>query len=232
MVGGGAGKANSPGWQSKYKKLNDQEKPLFLCVPSGVVLNGGIDSAWITSRAKPQEFAIVEAKANFNPAASLHSLLGEATDKGATSAAAQGGSGRRKKITPPAGASGSPGAAAGKPAKTMYMQMSHAWIEDRIEKDFKPYRFQILSGPNKINYSRHVFLVSPLEAAEHTQAIAKIMSEGLIGNPPAAQKYAKDHAEHKVAREFGESDLVTAEETYKTQGKYKPKPKNKPGGSK
>jgi hypothetical protein len=231
MVGGTKGKAD--GWQSAPKKLNDQEKPLFLCIPANVVLNGGIDSAWLTSRAKPQQFAIVEAKANFNPAASLHSLLGEAQDKsGAGNSSA--GSGRRKKkgaATAPA-AVATPSTPTAKPAKAMTMQMSHQWIVDRIKKDFGAYRAQILSGPSERNYSRHVFLVTPIQAAEHTIAIGKIMAEGLVNNPSKAQKYAEDHAKHDVQREFSEADLDAAQKTYETQGKHKTQSKKKPGGNK
>jgi hypothetical protein len=216
MVGGVKGKPD--GWQSAPKKLNDQEKPLFLCVPANVVLNGGIDSAWLTGRAKPKQFAICEAKANFNPAASLHSLLGEAQDKTA-SGSANAGSGRRKKVKPPVAA---PGA---KPAKAMVMQMSHQWILDRIKKDFSAWEARMLEG--KRNYSRHVFLITPVQAAEHTIAIGKIMAEGLVSNPAGAQKYAKDHDKHDVQKEFGESDLDAAEQKYKTDGKYKRPPKKK-----
>jgi hypothetical protein len=226
MVGGTKGKAD--GWQSAPKKLNDQEKPLFLCIPANVVLNGGIDSAWLTSRAKPQQFAIVEAKANFNPAASLHSLLGEAQDKsGAGNSSA--GSGRRKKkgVVATAAPTASSSAAAAKPAKAMTMQMSHQWIKDRIVKDFYAYKTAMENAPNGRNYSRHVFLITPIQAAEHTVAITTIMEKGLINNPVGAQVYAKDHAKHDVQREFGEADLDAAEQSYKSEGKYKRPPKKK-----
>jgi hypothetical protein len=227
MVGGTKGKPD--GWQSAPKKLNDAEKPLFLCVPANVVLNGGIDSAWLTSRAKPHQFAICEAKANFNPAASLHSLLGEAQDKSGGGTSAQGDSGRRKKIAPAATSSAKPGV---KQPKAMVMQMSHQWIIDRINKDFALWEPQMRSGPFRTNYTRHVFLVTPIQAAEHTVAITKIMEKGLINNPMGAQVYAKDHAKHDVQREFSEADLDAAEQKYKTEGKYQGTGKKKPKGKK
>ena len=223
MVGGVKGKQD--GWQSAPKKLNDQEKPLFLCVPTSVVLNSGIDSAWLTGRAKPHQFAICEAKANFNPAASLHSLLGEAQDKDAASTAAQGDGGLKGKKKP-----ATTGAKSGaKPPKAMVMQMSHKWIEQRVRKDFSSYVDEMLPRSGK-NYSRHVFLITPIQAAEHTVAISTIMEKGLVNNPVGAQVYAKDHAKHDVQREFGEADLDAAEQTYKTKGKYQSPSKKKPKG--
>ena len=224
MVGGVKGKPD--GWQSAPKKLNDQEKPLFLCVPANVVLNGGIDSAWLTGRAKPQQFAICEAKANFNPAASLHSLLGEAQDKGVGGGSRGGGGLKGKKKGQSATTSSVP---AGKTPKAMVMQMSHQWVKDRIQNasEYAAYKVRILSGPSFRNYSRHVFLITPLQAAEHTIAIVKIMAEGLVNNPTGAQKYAPDHAKHDIEKEFGEAALDAAEQKYKTDGKYKRPSKNK-----
>jgi hypothetical protein len=226
MVGGTKGKPD--GWQSAPKKLNDNEKPLFLCVPANVVLNSGIDSAWLTGRAKPQQFAICEAKANFNPAASLHSLLGEAQDKSGGSS--KGGGGLKNKNRPATSGTASPSA---KPPKTMVMQMSHQWIKDRVERspEYRLYVSEMLPRSGK-NYSRHIFLITPIQAAEHTIAIGKIMAEGLVNNPARAQKYATDHAKHDIQKEFGEADLDAAEQTYKTQGKYNNPNKKKPGGNK
>ena len=208
MVGGEEGKPD--GWQSAPKKLNDQEKPLFLCTPSAHVLQNGIDSAWLTNRAQPRQFAIVEAKANMNPAASLATLLGEAQDK---SVARPKKTGRKK----PVATTSAPAASTTGPKPGMVMQMSHKWIKDRIKKDFNAWEDRMLTGSG--NYSRHVFLVTPVEAAEHTIAIGKIMSEGLISNPAGAQKYAKDHAKHNVHKEFGEADLDAAEKHYSANGK-------------
>lgn len=212
MVGGASGKQD--GWQSAPKKLNDQEKPLFLCTPSAHVLQNGIDSAWLTNRAQPRQFAIVEAKANMNPAASLNALLGEAQDQ---SVERPKRTGRKKKVAAPA-ASGASTPTGPKPG--MVMQMSHQWIEDRINGiEYLQHREAMRRGPTKRNYSRHIFLVTPIEAAEHTVAIGKIMAEGLISNPAGAQKYAKDHAKHNVHKEFGETDLDAAERHYSANGK-------------
>lgn len=196
------------GWGSKFKKLNDEEKPLYLCTPSKAVLRPGIDSLWLTNRLPPQEFAVVEAKANMNPAAKLLEMLGEA--KGHDDAG--GGTVTRRNKTTAGGKN-----AGGGPKPGMIMQMSHKWIKDRVRKDFPFYAIKIAKDRN--NYSRHVCLVSPLQASEHIIAVEKILSENLIDQPAAAQKYAAQHSRHDVQREFGESELNAAEAQYKLSGK-------------
>ncbi|WP_143068093.1 hypothetical protein [Duganella sp. CF517] len=103
--------------------------------------------------------------------------------------------------------------------------MSRTWILDRIDKDFYRYKSQISRGGS--NYSRHVFLVSPLQASEHIIAMEKIIQNGLVSNPVGAQKYAKEHNRHDVQREFGEGDLDAAEAEYKTTGKPSRRKKSK-----
>ena len=205
---GGPGKKTA-GWQSEFKKLNDNEIPLYLCTPSAHVLTNGIDSLWRTNRPLPKQYAVVEAKANMNPAAKLNDLLGEAK---ASEGSDVKGAGRKKKKTATSGATGSK-------SSGMVMQMSRDWITKRIRRDADRYQASILIGDG--NYSRHVFLVSPLQASEHVIAMEKIIEEKLISNPVGAQKYASQHATHNVQREFGEHDLDTAEAHYKQFGKPK-----------
>jgi hypothetical protein len=207
MIGGPSKKA--AGWQSEFKKLNDDEIPLYLCTPSAHVFIQGIDSLWLTNRPRPQQFAVVEAKASINPVAKLLDLLGEAKANGGES----GGTADRKKKK---------GAQSGNvtsrvPKAGMVMQMSNTWILDRIDKSFYQYKSQISRGGS--NYSRHVFLVTPLQASEHLIAMGKIVQGGLIGNPVGAQIYAIEHSSHDVQREFGASDLDAAEAEYKITGK-------------
>lgn len=210
MIGGLGKKVN--GWQSQYKKLNDNEIPLYLCTPSSHVLTNGIDSLWLTNRSSPKQYAVVEAKANMNPAATLNGMLGEA--KATEGDETRSGKGRKKKIAVVPGKQPKSGL-----ANAMTMQMSRDWITKRIRSDFPRYQVSILIGNG--NYSRHVFLVSPLQAEEHVVALGKIMEEKLINNPAGAQKYAKEHDKHNVQREFGEEDLDNAEERYKKFGKPK-----------
>jgi len=194
---GSAGGGKAPGWQNEFKKINDAQTPLSLCTPTAHVLASGIDSAWFTNRAKPHQFAIVEAKANMNPSADLLQLLGEAKDKSNT------GKNRTDKI----------------------LQMSETWVDQRIERDLRRWETRM-----KDNYSRHVFLVTPIQAAEHTVAMSKIIEEGLISKPAAAQGFAKDHAVHNVQREFTATDIDAAVSKYKQSGK--PKSTTKPRKSK
>jgi hypothetical protein len=218
---GGPGKKTA-GWQSEFKKLNDDEVPLYLCTPSVHVLANGIDSLWLTNRPRPHQFAVVEAKANMSPAAKLLKLLGEA--KGSTETVA-GATGRAPKAV--IGAKKPKTAVGGGPKPGMVMQMSRTWISDRIKQSFPKYRNKMLTLG--INYSRHVFLVSPIQAAEHMVALEKIVSEGLVSKPVQAQKYAKDHSQHDVQREFNEADLDAAEAQYKIGGRpSRSKPSKKP----
>ncbi|MBP1206081.1 hypothetical protein JOD97_004143 [Duganella sp. 1411] len=216
MIGGPGKKA--AGWQSEFKKLNDNEIPLYLCTPSVHVLTNGIDSLWLTNRPRPHQFAVVEAKASINPAAKLLSLLGEAKGAGGSSTI---NTGRKKNRTPGASMPSSSASTNG-PKSGMVMQMSRQWILDRIDKEFGQYKGRMTRGGT--NYSRHVFLVSPLQAADHMIAMEKIVSEGLISKPAAAQKYAPEHSRHDIQKEFGEKDLDAAEAQYKISGKpSKPK---------
>ncbi|MYN04488.1 hypothetical protein GTP41_20560 [Pseudoduganella sp. DS3] len=199
------GSSRKAGWQNDFRKINDNQTPLYLCTPSKHVLQAGIDSVWFTNRAKSQQYAIVEAKANMNPAADLLSMLGEAKSLSASSAV----------NTPPP-------AKGGKKAQTeMVLQMSKKWVDDRIRKDF----FRLETKMYR-NYSRHVFLVTPIQAAEHTEVMTKILSEGLVDNPRAAQRYAEQHAEHNIQRAFTAQDIDAAEARYIKSGK--PKRSTKP----
>ena len=216
MIGGPGKKA--PGWQSEFKKLNDDEIPMYLCTPSGRVFINGIDSLWLTNRTRPHQFAVVEAKASINPSAKLLSILGEAKGAGGASTPSTGRKKNRSNATAKqTGQSPTHGGKSG-----MVMQMSRTWILDRIDNEFSQYKTRMTRGG--INYSRHVFLVSPLQASDHMIAIEKIISEGLINNPAAAQKYASEHSRHDIQKEFGERDLDAAEAEYKISGKP-PKPK-------
>ena len=218
---GGPGKKTA-GWQSEFKKLNDNEVPLYLCTPSAHVLTNGIDSLWITNRSTPIKYAVVEAKANMSPAATLNQMLGEA--KASEDTQSGPGRGRKKNQRPAAGTGAGTGTGTKSPT-AMTMQMSRDWIRKRVKRDFPMHQDAILRGAG--NYSRHVFLVTPLQASEHMIALEKIMQEKLISNPKAAQKYAPEHAKHNVHKEFGEHDLDNAEAHYRQFGKPKKTKKKK-----
>jgi hypothetical protein len=225
MDGGAKGKPK--GWQGEPRKLNDAQQPLYLCRPPSVVTARGIDAAWLTNRTAPHEFAITEAKASMSKHSTLYNMLGEA-DGGASakpSKPAKGGAGfKNKNKNKPIPSTPKKSA---KPKK-MVMQMSHAWIQQKIKIDnaYAAWRNRMITITGKPNYSRHVFLITPEEMIDHLKIQAKIVLEGLIDQPAAAQKYAPKHADHKISKEFGEADLNVAEKTYKAQGKAK-KPKGK-----
>jgi len=209
-MAGPAREGMAAGWQSEYRKINDGGIPLYLCSPTSHVLSNGIDSLWYTARARPHQYAVVEAKANMNPQATLYSMLGEAKASGAGSRPASGRKARGKN-KPRGSTASAPSPGAGK-----VMQMSKKWIDDRIQKSFFALRGQI-NG----NYSRHVFLVAPEQAVEHVRAFANILQNGVVQNPVQAQRFASEHAIHSVAREFDESDLNSAQAKYDELGKYK-----------
>eukprot|EP01034_Spumella_vulgaris_P036102 gene36102-44522_t len=163
------GKARGPkksGWQGEFRKINDNEIPLYLCTPPAHVLTSGIDSVWLTNRTRPRKFAIVEAKASMNVNATLPSLLGEANGGNANQTNRGSGRGGNGAKTAPSG------------SRSKVMQMSRVWIAVRIQRDFPQYRSKMIA-----NYSRHVFLVTPDEAHEHASVALKIMTELLVSKP-------------------------------------------------
>ncbi|KGF81479.1 hypothetical protein IA69_12565 [Massilia sp. JS1662] len=203
---------NAGGWQNDYRKINDGGIPLYLCTPSSHVLTSGIDSLWFTNRPAPHQYAVVEAKANMNPQASLYQLLGEANKMG-VSAASTAGNVRNR--------GGTRTTSARPKEKAKVMQMSRDWIDDRIDRDFRSIRRNLAE-----NYSRHVFLVTPLQVSGHLLAMEKIVSESLVNDPKGAQKYASMHDEHDVQKEFGEAHLDEALKKYQAEGKYRRPKKN------
>lgn len=199
------------GWQSEHRKLNDDGIPTYLCTPKHKTLANGIDSLWKTNRARPHQYAVVEAKASMNPDAQLYQLLGEARDQ-SSPVRTSSGAGRRRPTANKAGGA----RASGAPQAEKVMQMSNLWIRDRILKDFSTMRSQILG-----NYSRHVFLVSPLQATQHINAMSEIIAAGYIAAPGKAQKFSQMHSAHEIQMEFGEAHLKEAEKSYQANGRYK-----------
>jgi len=203
------------GWQGTYRKINDDEIPIYLCTPKAHVLTSGIDSLWFTDRARPKQYAVVEAKASMNLAPQLLNLLGEANASSAPKGGQRASGTRRStKGTLPTVSSKAPKAP---PSKVM--QMSHEWIRARIERDFERLRARIIG-----NYSRHVMVVTPPQAYEHVVAIGKIVKDKMESNPARAQVYAEEHAVHHIAVEFGEAALDDANKTYSQHGKPPRKP--------
>lgn len=205
------------GWQSEPRKLNDNEIPLYLCTPKNVIVQSGIDSAWLTDRSNPVEFAVVEAKASMNANPKLLNLLSEAKDSQASKNGSTSGRRRTNKRTD---------STAELPSEKMgfapVMQMSRSWIDFRIRRDLRLWQGRML-----LNYSRHVMVICPLQAVEHIHALAKIVENNLVANPVGAQKFAHIHVKHDIQKEFGDVDLINAEREYKLNGLPKVPPKRK-----
>lgn len=137
-------------------KLNDASRMVQLLPP--IARGRGIDAVWKRSNgAKP--YAIIEAKCSYNPLKSLRALLADVGDKSgrdaqpapSTTPGRKGRSGRTAAPpTPsPSGPQGVPGPV---------MQMSHAWIEGRIEKALKSKSDDLLKFRKlkRAAYTRHV----------------------------------------------------------------------------
>ncbi|MGV8916747.1 MAG: hypothetical protein ACOH2R_02925 [Pseudomonas sp.] len=176
--------------QKNLAKLNDghQLVQLWPCIPRG----RGIDAVWKTNSGKP--YAIIEAKASFNPAKTLGQLLGEAGDKNANDAGESlsdsgkgGGLGRKK--------------AKAKQERRQrngrVTQMSTAWIEKRLTNAVRS-RTQ---GEIIINqgYSRHVLLFSVPHAAAHAEA--------LLTHSAGKWVDSSMHAEHQITNEWQDNQI-------------------------
>lgn len=158
VKGWGKGQASHDVGAKNLAKLNDQHRmvQLWPCIPRG----RGIDAVWKSNGRKP--YAIIEAKASFNPAKSLGQLLGEAGDK-TEGNILSGGSVRQR-----TGKSGSIGGGSGQVRQVngKVTQMSTAWIENRLQPAVLSKKLSeaiIRSG-----YSRHILFFLSLKRS-HTR---------------------------------------------------------------
>ena len=93
--------------------------------------------------------------------------------------------------------------ATGKPTPDT-MQMSHVWIKQRLTfglvgssaKDWAAIR---KGSDDNANYTRHVFLISAIDAYDHVRALVNWMHNKTMN--------ADDHAKHSITREFTDRDL-------------------------
>ena len=188
------------GWGSKAKhdsgnknsaKLNDSGHlvQLWPCVPRG----RGIDAIWATPGNK-KPYAVIEAKASYDPTKSLHALLGEAGDK-AGSDGPNSGSLRRRGG---AGGANSQGSSAIRQTNGKVTQMGHAWIRGkRLLRAVNNAR--LVEDVRTRGYSRHVLFFSVPQAAAHAEAIILCSS----GHAPSHDF----HAAHELTREWGDADI-------------------------
>jgi hypothetical protein len=153
----------------------------------------GIDAVWKSDGAKP--YAIIEAKASYDPTRSLHVLLGEAGDKterGGSNAGAGtgrgGGAGRR--------GGGGTGPTATRQTNGKVTQMSHGWIKTRLPKAVGESEGKKVE---RSGYTRHVLFFSIPQAAAHAEA-AILHTAGQSVEPSM-------HATHQLTREWRDSDI-------------------------
>lgn len=194
------------GWGSKVQhdrgaknsaKLNDGGHliQLWPCAPRG----RGIDAVWRTNNG-PKPYAIIEAKASYDPTKSLAALLGEAGDKKensqgspAPASGRTGRSGRRGN----ASSSGTLRQINGK-----ITQMSHSWIERRLPSALasNPRDLQVLRQLKAAAYSRHVLFFSIPQAGAHAEA--------LILHASQRDVEAGFHATHQATREWTDNQIA------------------------
>jgi hypothetical protein len=146
-------------------KLNDGGHliPLWPCIPRG----RGIDAVWKSKGPKP--YAVIEAKASYDPTKSLKALLGEAGDKTERGGSNTGSLRRRGG----AGGQGAAGPTSVRQTNGKVTQMGYSWINTRLLKitltDPKA-KIDLLRDKQKA-YSRHVVFFSIPQAVSHAEAL-------------------------------------------------------------
>jgi hypothetical protein len=169
-------------------KLNDGGHliPLWPCIPRG----RGIDAVWKSKGPKP--YAVIEAKASYDPTKSLRALLGEAGDKTERGGSAGGSSGRGGG----AGRRGGSGGGSVRQANGKVTQMGLAWIDARLVKATGAVEAQRI---RRLGYSRHVLFFSIPQAVAHAEAL--ILH---VAGRPVEHSF---HSAHQVTREWGDNQI-------------------------
>jgi hypothetical protein len=177
-------------------KLNDGGHliPLWPPIPRG----RGIDAVW-RSQGGSKRYAIIEAKASYNPAKGLASLLGEAGDKtergdgtSANDPGRGGGAGGR-------GRGGSRGVT--RQTNGKITQMSHGWISKRLQSivlTSASAKVEMLRDKQRA-YSRSVLFFSIPHAVAHAEALILLTS-----SRPLESAF---HAAHQATREWGDNQI-------------------------
>lgn len=194
------------GWGSPAKhdlgqhnpaKLNDKHEMVQLWPMRA--RGRGIDAVWKSSGAKP--YAIIEAKASYDPTRTLQALLGEAGDKTEKSeGAAQGDPNANKSSR--AGKRGSTKRVdVTRQTNGKVTQMSHGWIEKRLPQALKtaPDDLAAFRRRKRDAYSRHVLFFSIPQAAAHAEAAILYTAGNKVDQSM--------HATHQVTREWRDSEI-------------------------
>lgn len=163
-----------------------------------LVRGRGIDAVWkTTGAAKP--YAIIEAKASYDPTKSLKALLGEAGDKTERQGGNSGGLQRRSGT----GGQGASGPGSIRQTNGKVTQMGHGWIQNtkRLGRALgaASAAFGDIRDRGERVYSRHVLFFSIPQAVAHAEALIKLIAQ---------QSVPTDfHAAHEVTREWGDAAI-------------------------
>lgn len=158
----------------------------------------GIDAVWKSNGPKP--YAVIEAKASYDPTKKLRAVLGEAGDKTEKDRSESGSSQKkgRKKKTAAVSAEDKP---AIRQTNGKVTQMSHGWIQKRLPQALKtaPTDLDIFRSKKEDAYTRHVLFFSIPQAASHAEA--------LILHTAGKSVDTSMHATHQLTREWTDSDI-------------------------
>jgi hypothetical protein len=189
------------GWGSKVvhdsgqvnnAKLNDhgQLVQLWPTIPRG----RGIDAVWKSNGPKP--YAIIEAKASFDPTKSLRALLGEAGDKTGKDGV-QAGTTKKKGRNAKSATAPKEDPTDIRQTNGKVTQMGKGWINYRMESAVK--KKELAETIIAAGYSRHVLFFSIPQAVAHAEALIMHLAQQPVD--PAM------HGAHQVTREWGDRDI-------------------------
>ena len=189
VKGWGKGQASHDVGAKNLAKLNDQHRmvQLWPCIPRG----RGIDAVWKSNGRKP--YAIIEAKASFNPAKSLGQLLGEAGDKSGVDSQKANDPGNLGKKS--RGKSKNP-SASNRQLNGKVTQMSHDWIRLRLVSAAGPATATVI---RKHGYTRHVLFFSIPQAVSHAETLISLAA----GQSPSSSL----HSNHDHTREWADNQI-------------------------
>lgn len=169
-----------------------------------LVRGRGIDAVWKTTGAtKP--YAIIEAKASYDPTKLIGALLGEAADKtegaNTTSTTSTGRRGGRSGSKGSGGSNGTTDTIRQTNGKVT--QMGHGWIQKRLPKALQmaPLDLDVLRKKKEAAYSRHILFFSIPQAVAHAEALIKLTAQQRVP--------AEFHAAHEITKEWGDSAIDT-----------------------
>lgn len=196
IKGWGSPKAAHDKSQYNPAKLNDEGRLVNLWPP--IPRGRGIDAVWKSNGPKP--YAVIEAKASYDPTKGIAALLGEAGDKNEKGGASTSPSGRRTGRSGSKG-SGSSSNSDGRQTNGNVTQMSHGWIQHRMQKAIGASSpdWPTLRDRRERVYTRHVLFFSIPQAVAHAEALIMLT---------AGQKVEDAfHAAHEVTREWGDDAI-------------------------